>query len=75
MNNRDFAEIAKLLTREDCDLAERVINIQNRINYFRHIDVYDSFELLEIKVTQEYFDGFEQRLLRLCDYLVKNNEV
>lgn len=43
MNNRDFAEIAKLLTREDCDLAERVINIENRVNYFRKIDVYDSF--------------------------------
>lgn len=73
MNNFDYNCVVKFLQNESDNLSNRSINLSNRVNKFRYLDTYDCFELLELKVTQDYFNELEQRFLRLCDYLLKNS--
>lgn len=72
MNDYDFVQICKLLQREDNDIGNRLIALENTYQIFHRFDSQDFLELLELKLRQQYQAEFEYKLLRLCDYLMKS---
>lgn len=72
MTEYDFVQICKLLQREDTDISNRLTALENTYQIFHRFDSHDFLELLELKLRQEYQSDFEIRLLRLCDYLLRN---
>lgn len=71
MTNRDFNEICKLLQREQTDVANRLVDLQNTYEIFKRYDELDMLELLTLKIKQQHLNEFEQKLLALCDHLVR----
>lgn len=72
MTEYDFVQICKLLQREDTDISNHLTSLENTYQIFHRFDSNDFLELLELKLRQEYQAEFEIRLLRLCDYLLRN---
>lgn len=70
MTDYDFIQICKLLQREENDIFNRLVDLENTYQIFHRFDCYDFLELLELKLRQEYQAEFELKLLRLCDFLL-----
>lgn len=73
MKEYDYIQIAKLLTRECTLISNSLIELENRYLIFKKMDELDIIELFELKLKYKYYSEFEQKLLRLCDYLLRNN--
>lgn len=71
MTNYDFVQICKLLQREDTDIGNRLVALENTYQIFHRFDSMDFLELLELKLRQQYQAEFEVKLLQLCDYLIR----
>lgn len=74
MTEYDFVQICKLLQREDTDISNRLIAIENTYQIFHRYDRFDFLELLELKCRQEYQADFEIKLLRLCNFLLNHSK-
>lgn len=74
MTDYDFIQICKLLQREDNDISCRLVQLQNTYQVFRRYDELDLLELLSLKIRQQYHSELEQKLLALCDYLMRYNK-
>lgn len=74
MTDYDFIQICKLLQREDNDISNRLVQLQNTYQVFRRYDELDLLELLSLKIRQQYHSELEQKLLALCDYLMRYNK-
>ncbi len=70
MTQYDFMQIAKLLLREDVDIKDRLIDMENTYQMFHRYDEFDFLELLRLKQRQNYQAEFEVKLLNLCNYLM-----
>lgn len=70
----EYAEIARLLTRECAKISENLILLENSCSIFKKMDELDLLELFELKLKYKYFSELEQKVLRLCDYLLKNSD-
>ena len=70
----EYAEIARLLTRECVKISENLILLENSCSIFKKMDELDLLELFELKLKYKYFSELEQKILRLCDYLLKNSD-
>lgn len=73
MKEYDYIQIAKLLTRECTLISNSLIELENRYLIFKKMDELDIIELFELKLKYKYYSEFEQKLLCLCDYLLRNN--
>lgn len=74
MNNYDYISLCRLLQKLESELNERLINLERRYDLFnKKVDVLDLVELMELKNNLQYFDYLSQKLLLLCDYLLKYN--
>ena len=74
MTDYDFFQICKFLQREDADITNRLVGLENTYQIFHRFDSFDFLELLELKLRQQYQAEFEVKLLRLCHYLVTTNK-
>lgn len=74
MTEYDYVQICKLLQREDTDISNRLISIENTYQIFHRFDRFDFLELLELKCRQEYQAEFEIKLLRLCNFLLNHSK-
>ncbi len=70
MTKYDFIQICKLLQREEIDIKDRLIGLENTYQIFNRFDEFDFLELLQLKLRQSYQAEFEIKLLNLCDYLM-----
>lgn len=74
MNNYDYISLCRLLQKLESELNERLINLEHRYDLFnKKIDVLDLVDLMELKNNLQYFDYLSQKILLLCDYLLKYN--
>ena len=74
MTDYDFVQICKLLQREDTDISNRLICLENTYQIFHRFDKLDFLDLLELKCRQEYQAEFEYKLLRLCNFLLDSTK-
>ena len=74
MNEYDLIQIHRLLQRSDAELEGRIIDLKSKYSIFRDFDALDLLELQELKFNLAYHRDFEQKLLQLCDYLIKYNK-
>lgn len=74
MNNYDYISLCRLLQKLESELNERLIGLERRYDLFnKKVDVLDLVELMELKNNLQYFDYLSQKLLLLCDHLLKFN--
>ena len=74
MTEFDIAQIHMLLQRADSELENRIIDMKNKYTIFRDLDCLDLLELQELKFNLEYHRAFEQKLLRLINFLYDFNK-
>ena len=74
MNDYDYVQICKLLTREETILSEKFADLQRTFQIFKKLDEYDIVTLLEAEQQLRYFNELSNRILYLIEYLLKNNK-
>lgn len=71
MTQFEFVQIAKLLQREQTELANRIVDFENHFNTFRKFDELDAVELQHLIIKKQYIEELEFKILRLIDFFIR----
>lgn len=70
MTQFEFVQIAKLLQKEQTELANRIVDFENHFNTFRKFDELDAVELQHLIIKKQYIEELEFKILRLIDFFI-----
>ncbi len=71
MTQFEFVQIAKLLQKEQTELANRIVDFENHFNTFRKFDELDAVELQHLIIKKQYIEELEFKILRLIDFFIR----
>ncbi len=73
MTNYEYGLICKCFQKLEVDNANQLVGLENTYQIFHRFDEFDFLSLLECKIYKNALDDIQNKVLSLCDYLVKYN--